>query len=114
MRRGFAVAVEEDVRVNGSHDGLREASLVVEGKVVQLFGGEPFPTDAAGGGRLPRLRCGRGVLGVGFEEEFGPAAERFSEGSLPALGELFDLGKQLLGNLNLRLCHAGNTPAPSF
>jgi hypothetical protein len=34
MRRGFAVAVEQDVRVDGSHDGLRDASLVVEGKVV--------------------------------------------------------------------------------
>ena len=39
-----------------------------------------------------------------------PAAERFSEGPFPALGELFDLCKQLLGNLNLRLCHAGDTP----
>jgi len=31
MRGGFTVAVEKDVRVNRSHDGLGDASLVVAG-----------------------------------------------------------------------------------
>ena len=88
--------------------------MILEGEITKLRGGEALPVDPEGSGRRPRLRGWRSGRRRSFEEEFGPAEKSFGEGPFAAGGKFMDFSEELLGDLDLRLCHAGECAVRSI
>ncbi len=51
---------------------------------------------------------------IRLQQQLGAAPECFSQRQLVLAGELFDLRKKTVGNLDLRFCHTPKSTPPSI
>lgn len=118
LRGGFAIAVKEEIGVDGEHRGQAgsgEVRLAVgKGGVAQLFGAETFPAHAGGGRRRPDGPLwGVGIgVGIDLQQQLGSSPKGLGEGPFALFGESTDFPEERLRNLNLGFCHTGDFVAP--
>ena len=84
---------------------------IIERGIFQLCWTQTLPANCGGNRRIPLAPSRRTLFRVNFQQQLCPTSEGLSQRPLPRLGKRSNLPKQLLRNLYLCFCHAGNIPS---